>query len=60
MKSLEDVVLDEVEDLKIWLRKKEGESLALSYKLNVCILNVLWSVTCGRSDEAANITWNYT
>merc|ERR1719216_530319 len=48
VKSLEDVVLDEVEDLKIWLRKKEGESLALSYKLNVLVLNVLWSVTCGR------------
>ena len=40
--------MDEVEDLKIWLRKKEGEPLALSYKLNIGILNVLWSVTCGR------------
>ena len=48
MRSLEDVIMDEVDDLKIWLQKKEGEPLALSYKLNVGILNVLWSVTCGR------------
>ena len=40
--------MDEVDDLKTWLRKKEGEPLALSYKLNIGILNVLWSVTCGR------------
>jgi len=52
VKSLEDVVMDEVEDLKTWLRKKEGEPLALSYKLNIGILNVLWSVTCGRKLHA--------
>lgn len=45
--------MDEVEDLKIWLRKKEGEPLALSYKLNIGILNVLWSVTCGRWEISA-------
>ena len=45
--------MDEVEDLKIWLRKKEGEPLALSYKLNIGILNVLWSVTCGRWEKSA-------
>ena len=53
VKSLEDVVMDEVEDLKTWLRKKEGEPLALSYKLNIGILNVLWSVTCGRWEISA-------
>ena len=52
MKGLEDVVLDEVLDLKMWLQKREGEALALSYKLNVGILNVLWSVTCGRKLHA--------
>ena len=40
--------MDEVADLKFWLAKKEGEPLAISYKLNVGILNVLWNVTCGR------------
>ena len=53
VKSLEDVVMDEVDDLKTWLRKKEGEPLALSYKLNIGILNVLWSVTCGRWEISA-------
>ena len=48
VKALEDVVLDEVVDLKMWLQKREGEALALSYKVNIGILNVLWSVTCGR------------
>ena len=47
-KGLEDVVMDEVSDLKFWLGKKEGEAVAISYKLNVGILNVLWNVTCGR------------
>lgn len=36
----------------MWLQKREGEALALSYKLNVGILNVLWSVTCGRKLHA--------
>jgi len=52
VKSLEDVVMDEVQDLKLWFQKKEGEPLAVSYKLNVGILNVLWSVTCGRKLHA--------
>jgi len=51
-KALEDVVMDEVVDLKFWLAKKEGEALAISYKLNVGILNVLWNVTCGRKLHA--------
>ena len=55
VKSLEDVVLDEIQDFKIWIQKKEGEPLALSYKLNVGILNVLWSVTCGRYYIIVNI-----
>ena len=52
VKSLEDVVMDEVQDLKLWFQKKEGEPVAVSYKLNVGILNVLWSVTCGRYSVA--------
>ena len=47
-KALEDVVLDEVIDLKTGFAKKEGEALAVSYRMNVAILNVLWNVTCGR------------
>jgi len=51
-KALEDVVLDEVTDLKMGFAKKEGEALAISYKMNVGILNILWNVTCGRKLHA--------
>jgi len=51
-KALEDVVLDEVTDLKMGLAKKEGEALAISYKMNVGILNILWNITCGRKLHA--------
>jgi len=47
-KALEEVVLDEVDDLKIDWSKKEGEAVAVSHKVNVGILNILWSLTCGR------------
>ena len=51
-KALEDVVLDEVTDLKMGFAKKEGEALAISYKMNVGILNILWNITCGRKLHA--------
>jgi len=47
-RGFEDVIMDEVNDLKREFAKKEGEPLTLSYKINVLVLNVLWSVTCGR------------
>merc|ERR1712123_121631 len=51
-KALEDVVLDEVTDLKMGFAKKEGEALAISYKMNVGILNILWNLSCGRKLHA--------
>ena len=45
-------MLDEVTDLKMGFAKKEGEPLAISYKMNVGILNILWNVTCGRKLHA--------
>jgi len=47
-RGFEDVIMDEVVELKREFVKKEGEALTLSYKLNVLLLNVLWSLTCGR------------
>jgi len=46
--SLEDSVMDEVTDLKRDFAKKEGEAQILSYKLNVGLLNILWSIVNGR------------
>jgi cytochrome P450 family 2 subfamily D len=51
-KGLEDVVLDEVFDLKMDLSKKEGEAVTVSYKMNISILNILWSLVCGRKLHA--------
>jgi len=51
-KGLEDVVLDEVQDLKMDWTKKDGEAVAVSHKVNVGILNILWSITCGRKLHA--------
>jgi len=47
-RGFEDVIMDEVVELKREFAKKDGEALTLSYKLNVLLLNVLWSLTCGR------------
>merc|ERR1712183_721954 len=44
--------MDEVTDIKMGFAKKEGEALAISYKMNVGILNILWNVTCGRKLHA--------
>jgi len=47
-KNLEEVILDEARDLKMDFAKREGEVDSLSYKTTVGILNILWSLTCGR------------
>ena len=36
---MEDVVLDEVFDLKMDLSKKEGEAITISYKVNEKLVN---------------------
>jgi len=46
--SLEDVVMDEVAELKRNFAKREGQALAISYKMNVGLINVLWHLVCGR------------
>jgi len=43
-----DIIMDEVSDLKMELRKKVGEPIAPSYIMNVGIINILWTVSCGR------------
>jgi len=47
-KGLEDVILDETKDLKMDYAKRDGEAQSTSQKVNVGILNILWSLTCGR------------
>jgi len=47
-KGFEDIMMDEVTDLKTDLNKKLNEPMAVSYKLNVCIINILWNLACGR------------
>lgn len=43
-----DLVMDEVHDLQMDLAKKVGEPIQMSYKLNVGIINILWTVASGR------------
>ena len=47
-KGFEEVILDEVADLKTDLGKRRNEPVAVSYKLNVAIINILWNLACGR------------
>jgi len=47
-KNMEDVILDETNDLKMEFSKRDGEITSLSYKTNIGILNILWSLVCGR------------
>lgn len=51
-RGLEDIIMDEVAEIKLYIAKREGEDLALSYQTNTAILNVLWSLTCGRKMHA--------
>jgi len=46
-KGFEEVILDEFADLKVDLARKKTP-VAVSYKLNVAILNILWSLCSGR------------
>jgi len=43
-----DIIMDEVSDLKMELSKKVGEPIAPSYIMNIGIINILWTVACGR------------
>jgi len=47
-RGFQDSLMDEVTDLKLDLTKKLSEPIAVSYKLNVCIMNILWNIACGR------------
>lgn len=51
-KGFEETILDEVADLRQGLAKKEGEAVAVNYKLNVAIINILWNLACGRKLHA--------
>ena len=48
VQGFQDIMMDEVTDLKLDLTKKLSEPVAVSYKLNVCIINILWNLACGR------------
>jgi len=50
--GFQDIMMDEVTDLKLDLTKKLSEPVTVSYKLNVCIINILWNLTCGRKLHA--------
>ena len=51
-KAFEEVVMDEVSDLKMEFGKRKNEPMAVSYKINVAIMNVLWNLACGRKLHA--------
>ena len=46
--GFQDVILDEVHDMKMDLAKKVGEAVPLSYNLNVSVINILWTIASGR------------
>jgi len=47
-KAFQEVVMDEIDDMKLELSKKVGEPVGLSYYLNVGIINCLWTIVSGR------------
>ena len=51
-KGFEEVIIDEVSDLKLELGKRKNEPVAVSYKVNVAIMNILWNLACGRKLHA--------
>lgn len=51
-KGFEEVILDEVADLKMEFGKRKNEPVAVSYKVNVGIMNILWNLACGRKLHA--------
>lgn len=46
--GFQEVMMDEIADLKADLGKRLCEPVAVSHKINVCIMNMLWSLACGR------------
>lgn len=40
--------MDEIDDIKIDLAKKIGEPIGLAYRLNVSLINILWTIVSGR------------
>nr|APH81372.1 cytochrome P450 CYP3029B2 [Tigriopus kingsejongensis] len=46
--GFQDLILDEVHDLKMDLAKRVGEPLPVSYRFNVSIINILWTIASGR------------
>ena len=51
-KGFEEVIMDEVSDLKMELGKRKNEPVAVSYKVHVAIMNILWNLACGRKLHA--------
>jgi len=51
-KGFEEVIMDEVSDLKMELGKRKNEPVAVSYKVNVAVMNILWNLACGRKLHA--------
>lgn len=43
-----EVIMDEIDDIKIDLTKKIGEPIGLAYRLNVSLINILWTIASGR------------
>ena len=48
MNLLQDTIMDEMHDLKMDLSKQVGETVPISYRLNVSIINILWTMASGR------------
>jgi len=46
--GFQDTIIDEIYDLKMDLSKHVGETVPISYRLNVSIVNILWSIASGR------------
>jgi len=51
-KGFEEVIMDEVSDLKMELGKRKNEPMAVSHKVHVAIMNILWNLACGRKLHA--------
>ena len=47
-KGFEEIIMDEVDDIKLEMSRKVGESVQLAYNLNVSLINGLWTIASGR------------
>ena len=57
----QEVVMDEIDDMKLELTKKVGEPVGLAYYLNVSLINCLWTIVSGRrlhAQQQVLPTWN--